>query len=137
MHWVDSRINLCQNLVKQGLQCWIFQYIPKSYRNGDNWRIEDIWWVNCWVDGHLSTHPTQITFQKKSLTSFKSEMDGWTTSQSIKFLLPSVGPIFEKKSKFYTISKSSHDSLVYQIIFLTNIKNTKIRVKRRKKENFD
>ena len=39
------------------------------------------------MDGQTSIHPTQITFQKTSLTSFKSKMDGWTTSLSIKSLL--------------------------------------------------
>ena len=41
-------------------------------------RIEDIWWKNYWLDEQTSTHPTQITVWKTSLTSFKSEMDGWT-----------------------------------------------------------
>ena len=49
-------------------------------------RIEDIWWKNYWLDEQTSTHPTQITVWKTSLTSFKSEMDGWTTSLSIKSL---------------------------------------------------
>ena len=50
--------------------------------------VEDIWWNNYCVEWKMSTHPTQITFWKTSLTSFKSEMDGWTTSLSIKSLLP-------------------------------------------------
>jgi len=36
---------------------------------------------------NVPTHPTQITFLKTSLISFKSVMDGWTTSLPIKFLL--------------------------------------------------
>ena len=48
---------------------------------------EDIWWINYWVDWQRSTHPTQITFLKTSLISFKSdEMDGWTNRLSIKYL---------------------------------------------------
>ena len=36
---------------------------------------------------NVPTHPTQITFLKTSLISFKSVMDGGTTSLPIKFLL--------------------------------------------------
>ena len=36
--------------------------------------IEDIWWINYYMDWQKSTHPTQIVKNQ-----IKSEMDGWTT----------------------------------------------------------
>ena len=80
---VKNQFVLCSYLSGERFRYKLPKCQAQTGRSRHDNQLEDIWWINNCMDWQMSTHPTQITLQKTSLTSFKSEMDGWTTCLSI------------------------------------------------------